>query len=237
MSDQNENPRTPANGTAGTTPADNEPGKGSGTGQPPNGEQPTEDWKAKHDDLSKRYEHSSAEGIRLSKEIQTFKESEIAGRARLATLEKELQELQEVAKGSNPQGYDAVQMRRKYDDISSQLAAMKEGQELDRFVASDPTAAKHRDALRDLGRAFPGRSYGDLWSTHFAAVIEAEKVLAEGKKARGEAAPDSGKGTSTGEPSGEGKIGGYSQDAFNKLPLAKRREVLLKNGINEVVPA
>lgn len=224
------NSRTSEEGTEETakssTSKESEAEKGSGEGQ--STEEQT-DWKS-------RYDESSREAHRLLSETKVLKEQQIADRARLATLEKEMRELDEVAKSVNPQNYDANLMRKQYDKLASDLASIKEEQELDRFLTTVPIAGKYRESLRDLGRAFPGKGYSEIWNTHFFAIAEAEKVLAETKKTREEAGGERGKGTSTGELSSTSKIGGYTIEQFNKLTLAKRREVLLKEGISEVKP-
>lgn len=235
MPDVNMMTGTPGAGGTGTTPAPADAGNGAGTGQPDNGE--PKDWAKEYESLEARYKESSAEGIRLSKEIKAREDAIIAEKARAANLEKELKEIDEIAKGANPQGYDAHQMRKQYETISTELASIKEVGALDTFTAANPDAAQHREALRDLGRAFPGKDYQTLWTTHFGPVIEANKVLAGQKKARGSAAADDGRGTSTGEPAGKGTIGGYTSEQFNKLPLEKRRDILKKEGIHEVVSA
>lgn len=241
MSEQGTSP-TPAAAaapapTTGQPGAATDAGTGSGTGgQPPEGQQVPVDANA-YKELEVKYGESSKEAKRLAQEYKTAQESIATEKARISALEKELHELGEIAKGANPQGYDAMQMRKQYEDVSKDLAQMKEGQALDAFVAANPDAAAQREALRDLGRAFPGKDYGSLWDSHFSAVIAANKVLADQKKSQAGAAPDGGKGTSTGEPAGSGRIGNYTEEQFNKLPLDQRRDILKKLGVREVVTA
>lgn len=200
-----------------------------GTGNPtPEAEKPeTGGQSAPTVDYEAKFKASQAEAMRLLDDKRRIESEHAQVRERVTGLEKQLKELEDVAKGANPEGYDGHKLRQYVEGLRADLSQMKERQELESFTAANPEAAKYRETLKDLGRAYPGRTYREIWESSLRTVAEAERASAESKAERRNAAPDSGRGTKTGEPASD-NIGGYSLDAFNKLPLEKRKAILAR---------
>lgn len=187
------------------------------------------------EDYAEKFRASSRESLRLLDENRKLMEREAAISAKLSAIETEKRELEELAKGNNPEGYDSLKLRRHIEGLNSEMAQMKERLELDGFVGSVPEAGAYRDTLRDLGRAYPGKSYRDIWETSLKPVAEASAAAKAEKAERRTAAPDMGNGSPTGEPSAE-TICGMSLEKFNKLPLERRKELFRRNNIHYEAP-
>jgi len=196
-----------------STPEANEPETGRQA-------EPTVDYKEK-------FSQSSAEALRIREENRRLQDDMARERVAREALEKEKRELEELARGTNPEGYDNSRLRKHIEELSTGLAQMKERQELADFVGSTPEASKYRDTLRDLGRTYPNRTYSDLWESSLRTVADAERTATEARAERKKAEPDSGRGSTTGEPNAE-LIGGYPLEKFNKLPMEKRKEIFKK---------
>lgn len=206
-------PTAEAEGTGNPTPE----GEGEGTSEGQS--EPTVDYREK-------FANSAREAQRLLDENRTRLSELAQAKAQNAEMERKMRELEDLARGNNPEGYDSMQLRSHIERLGTDLAQMKERQELEEFVRQHPEADKYRDTLRDLGRAYTGKSYRDIWDTSLKSVAEAERLAGEAKDDRRKSAPESGRGR-TGEPS-KGTIGGYTLDKFNSLPVDKRREILKK---------
>lgn len=147
-------------------------------------------------------------------------------KARADKLQQERDEALGRLKDEMPETYDNLTLKKTLDENTRQLAELKEKAMLDDFVSAEPIAKDYREALKAHARAFPQKPLADIWNISFKDVAEARKAEVEAKSTRKkESQPD--KGGSTREL-GESTIGGYTEEEFNKLPLAKRGEILDK---------
>jgi len=78
--------------------------------------------------------------------------------------------------------------------------------------------------LKRLGRAFPDKSYEDLWNENFKPFVGEGDESVEGKQAQKKLQPEKGDGTMS-----EMTSAGMTLSEFRKLPLAKRKAILMKN--------
>lgn len=152
----------------------------------------------------------------------------------IPTLESKITELEEALKSNNPEKYDNLKIQSELAETRQQLAEILEKSALDDFISENPLAKSYRDRLKTLGRAFPTKSLDDLWSENFKDIAEVkaenkDKITDKKKKSQS----DKGKGSPTKELSGQ-TIAGMPVEEFNKLSVAKRRELLDKHNITGV---
>lgn len=157
--------------------------------------------------------------------------SELEGvRATESELTKQLAELRKVAEGQNPEGLSLHDLQTSLEKTTRELALVKEEKLLDDFEKTAPLASGKREALRSLSRANPKETLQKLWDDHLKAgaeAAEAARVARETSQKKGQG--EKGKGTSGREPQGD-TIGGYPLAEFNKLPVAKRKQILQQVG-------
>ena len=96
------------------------------------------------------------------------------------------------------------------DFIKKELLLQNEETNISAFVAENPSAREHKEALKDLGRKHPSMSYQDLYAWKFGSK--------PGKSTQVE--------TGDGSQDRAGKIN--DDKAFNKLTLSERRSKLSK---------
>lgn len=188
------------------------------------------DWEADDNPYKIRYGESTREFQRLSKELQDSHGTSLKDKADRERLESELATLGAKLKEEKPEAYDNLAMKKALDGTARQLAELKEAQELDGFTSSEPLAKSYREALKSHARANPNLSLQDIWNRDFKEVAETKAQIEKDKATRKtKSRTDDGKGSSTADPTDK-RIGGYTEAEFNKLPVAKRREVLIKLG-------
>lgn len=180
-------------------------------------------------DYEKRYADSTREFQRLQIKLKEGEALTARERQRAEDLQRERDDAFERLKAEQPETFDTLTIKKQLDSTTQQLAELKEKAQIDDFIAEEPLAKQHREALKNFGRAFPGKSLGDIWNENFKDIAEAQVALKEGKKSR-TVASQPAKGGATAEP-GKKTIGGYSEEEFNKLPVMKRRDILTKAGI------
>ena len=186
----------------------------------PKEDKPVVDWESDENPYKKRYGDST-------REIQ---ENLLPKTKQVDKLLEENAALLEKLKAEKPEVFDNVALQKQLKDNTEKLALIQEKSMLDEFVADNPLAKPFRSKLQSLARAFPDKSIADLYNENYKDVAEAKKEDGDKdlqKKRDGQG--DKGKGA-TKEPT-DGKIGGYSLDEFNKLPVAKRRQIALENGL------
>lgn len=211
-------------GTQEGADAGDDKGEDEGDGIDPDTGEPI-DYKAK-------FAASTTENQRILQEHETLNRTISERDTKIADLIKDLEETRKIAEGKNPEGLTAVEAQRRLETTTRELALLKEAQALDQFVSGNALAKDYRATLQQLGRANPTTPLQQLWDIHLKDGAEAKAAAAKTKadaikKGQG----DRGRGTSTREPSGGSKaLGGHTQAEFDKLPVAKRRDILIKAG-------
>ncbi len=191
------------------------------------------DWESEDNPYKKRFAGSTKEFEEFYK--PKFKELEgltAQEKARAEELQKTNEELLAKLKDEKPDTYDNVTLQKTLEKNSRELAEMKEKALLDDFISDTPEAKAYREALKSHARAFPTKPIADIWNESFKEIATAKKENAAKETTRQkESQPDKGDGGTTTDPS-EAKIAGYTQKEFDALPVSKRREILVKNGIS-----
>lgn len=191
--------------------------------------------------LKEKFGASTAGAQALLTENTTVKGERDTANGKIATLEKDIADLRLIAEGKNPEGLKAADAQAQLATMGQELALLKEGQALDSFEKSVPLATgKVRESLKALARANPKESLQKLYEDHLKAGAEATAAAEKARKdALKKGAGDKGKGTSTREPAGGGNTvsgtkgdTGLTLEEFNALPVAKRKGLIEKYGIN-----
>lgn len=189
----------------------------------------SQEWKKKFSD--------SASGVqKLLDEINILKTNSDQSQAKEEELNKKIEELTKLAEGKNPEGLKASELQTQLSKLTQDHALLKEDKELDSFEKTVPLASTKREALKALARANPKEKLQKLWDDYLKAGAEAEAIALKKKKDDlKKGAGDKGNGTSTREMAtgqtvvtDSGHDTGYSLEDFNKLPVAKRKELLAK---------
>jgi hypothetical protein len=121
----------------------------------------------------------------------------------------------EKLKQDDPAAYVREVQGRELKEIKDRQLAQEESVKVNEFVKSIPEAEKHADALKRLGRVYPKKSYQELWDENFGSAFSRDRH------------PEGGEGSISGEPTGD-ELGAE----FDKLPLAKRKEILKRKGLS-----
>ena len=125
---------------------------------------------------------------------------------------------------SNPEKYDAIRTKKELGELREKMLLQEEKGAVDDYLESNPKAVAHKESLKRLGRAFPGRSYEDLWTENFKPFVGEDTGSAEEIKAKKKSQPEKGDGTMS------EMAGGMTLADLRKLPLEKRKAILMKMG-------
>lgn len=240
-----------------TTNADDDKGAGTGEGGSAGGDggadalTPDKDGKVTHPEskelvepivVATYYRDQFAASTRGAQELLTkISTADEAHKGEIGTLTKKVEELTKLAEGKNPEGLSALEIKDKLEQTTRELVVLKETQNLDAFEKTNPLATgKQRESLKALARANPTTALQDLWDTHLKPGAEATAAADKAKKdALKKGAGEKGKGTSTREPASSGTtVAGSRGDTgltlaeFNAKPVAERRALMEKYGIN-----
>jgi len=180
-------------------------------------------------DYQERYAESTREFQKLHAQMKENEALTEQQRSRVTQLETERDEALSRLKEEHPEAYDNATLHKAVTDSNRQLAELKEKVELDSFITENPIAKEYREALKQHARAFPNKSLADIWETGFKTVAETTAKAQETKAANQKVTqPEKGKVT---PELGTKMISGYTEAEFNKLPVSKRREILIENGV------
>jgi len=174
-------------------------------------------------DYKTKFSASTREAQRLAAELK-LAEARIAEKeAAASVLAKEKEEMERRFADQNPEAYDQIKTSKEMATIKEKLLLQEERIALEDFTKGNPEAVEHKDALKKLGRAFPGKTYEDIWNETFAPFYEKQEVKAAEDKEK--SMPETGAGS----------VSEVSEDLtlaeINKLPLAKRKAYFKKAGI------
>lgn len=204
-------------------------GKGAGDDINPDTGKPftTEEWREKF--------RASARGANdLLTQKKSLEGERDQAREQIAKLEKDIEDLRKIAEGKNPEGLNLRDLSARLTETSSELALLKENDQLDKFLSGTQIAGANnfKETLRSLARANPKTPIKELWDNNLAVAAKAASAqTTAARDAKKKGASDSGRGTSTREP-GKATVGntGLTLEEFNKLPVGKRRGMLLQEG-------
>lgn len=192
------------------------------------GDTPTPEPTVDKIDYEHKFSESSKEAQRLLQVNREIEEARIEDKVTIQQLQKENEEILNRLKDDNPESFNAYEQKQFAEKQSLELAKLREDMDLRDFISSTPEAVDYEATLRNMRRAFPDKSFTEIFEENFSSVVQAKKELeATTSTARKTTAPETGEGTSTRNPSGD-TIGGYPVAEFNKLPTAKRRSILAK---------
>lgn len=201
----------------------------------PETEEEEVDWESDENPYKQKYSASSKEvNENLLPKIKGFEDTSKKDQSRIEELQNEIQVLSNKLKEEKPEAFDNHNLKKQLDTTSQKLAELLEKSFLDEFIGSVPLAKDYREALRSQARANPTVSLEQIWNSFFKEGAEAKAKLAEAQKGKQKKSkPETGEGSSTTEPS-QNKVFGspYTQAEFDKLPVKKRREYLIKAGVS-----
>ena len=176
-----------------------------------------------------KFKASSKEAQRLVGENKDLKKINDENMAKLKELEAEKVKLEATLKDENPEKYDAVKTKDELNSIKKDLVEQKEMNEINDFVIEVPEAKDHRSTLRKLGRSYPNQSYQEIWDSVVKPLMDAgAKLSGTSKTQKKESQPETGKGSKDQSPDD------FNLEAFNKLPLAKRKAYFKKMKIGDL---
>ena len=174
-------------------------------------------------DYKEKFAASTTEAQRLVTENKLLQSEAEKSKGRYSALETEKAEMEKRFAEENPEKYDAVKTRKDLSELREKILMQEEKGAVDDYIQSNPKAAAQKDSLKRLGRAFPDKTYEELWTENFKPFVsdgDGSATETEAKKSQPE------KGDSTMSE----MVGGMSLSDFRKLPLAKRKAILIKQG-------
>lgn len=176
-------------------------------------------------DYKEKFAASTAEAQRLAIENKTLQGEIEKGQGRYSTLEADKNEMEKRFADEDPEKYDSIRTRKELSDLKEKMLLQEERGAVDDYIKSNPKAEGQKEALKRLGRAFPDKTYTELWNENFKPYIpEGDGSDEDDKKVKTKSAPEKGDGTIT------EMVGGITLEEFRKLPLAKRKAILIKQG-------
>ena len=180
-------------------------------------ETPEIDYKAK-------FSASTSEAQRLATENKVLQGEAEKAQGRYSTLETEKSDMEKRFAEENPEKYDAIKTKKDLSELREKMLLQEEKGAVDDYLESNPKAVAHKESLKRLGRAFPDKSYEDLWNDNFKPFVGEGKESTEEKEAQEKSQPEKGDGTMSEMTKGK------TLTDFNKLSLEKRKAILMKNG-------
>lgn len=193
-------------------------------------------------DYKKKFSESSSEALRLLDINKTLEKSKTEDGATITGLKSEKEALEKILKEKDPEGFEELKTRIASETAIRENIILKQDKKLDGFISATKGAEDHREALRQHMLANPDKTLDAIWKDHgFQSLAEASNTgdgegdnskknkSGEGDSSGEDTSTEDGKGTSTSDPA-QDTIGGVSTKEFNKLPLAKRKAILAKEG-------
>lgn len=174
-------------------------------------------------DYRAKFAASTTEAQRLV-EANKLLEAQVAEeKATAARLAKEKEEMERRFADQNPEVYDQIKTTKEMAEIKEKLLLQEERTAIEEFTKTIPEAEAHKDALKKLGRAFPDKSYLDIWNETFKPFYDKTAAAVEEDKKK--SMPESGAGSISEVATEE-----LSLAEVNKMPLAKRKAYFKKKG-------
>lgn len=167
------------------------------------------------------YKEPTIPKYRFDEVNQARKEAEQRARKieELEALGYSVEEIKEFVKEQikgNPEALDGVKLKKTLASTQQQVAQLAETVELNDFVRTNPEAGQFQSQLARLKKAFPEKSFHELYQETF------EPIKARMKP---KVSAETGRGSST-----TMKTAGISVDDFKRLSPDKQSEYLKKLG-------
>lgn len=177
-------------------------------------------------DYKQKFADSTREAQRLSTENKILQGEVEKGQGRYSTLETEKADMEKKFADDSPEVYDSIKTKKELGELREKILLQEEKGAVGDYIESNPKAAAHKESLKRLGRAFPNKTYEDLWNENFKPFVDDTVGSAEEIKAKKKSQPEKGDSTIS------EMVGGMTSADFRKLPLAKRKAALMKQGGN-----
>ena len=175
----------------------------------------SESSKGEIKELKEKFANSFKEVERYRKEIIPSYESRLREeQEKREVIEKEYKDWVKNLEDDDPDKSRLWKMEKTVQELKQETLLNKEKTEIAAFLQLVPKAEPFKEALQGLGRAYPTKSYSELWTEMLESNLGKEITQLE-----------TGKGSRTKEPSGGTEI---DLKEFGKLPLAKQKQVLKK---------
>lgn len=177
-------------------------------------------------DYKRKFAESTKEVQRILAERKAEQSALREKEARLEQIVKEKAELEALVQTENPAGYESHKMANELNELKKTVLLQKEKDAINEFVADNPDAKAHKDALKTLGRANPDKSYDEIYNQFIKPIYEAGKSEAEAKKLiKKQTQPESGSGSAEKTPVAT------DDNDFNNLSLDERKRRLKAMGL------
>ncbi len=170
-------------------------------------------------DYRVKFSESSREALRLLDEKKALEQSISERDQKISAYEKQLESL----KADNPDLAKVIDLENTVNELKKDAALGKEERSLNEFIKEVPDAESFKEAIRKLGRIEPTKSYKEIFSEHFSAVVG---KISDDVARQNSQQVETGKGSISTDPDST-----LDAKEFNKLPLEKRRDIFKKMGL------
>jgi len=177
-------------------------------------------------DYKVKFSESTRENQRIREENQALEDELEEARANSKRLEESLRSNLKELEETDPASAEVIKIKQKLAGLEKSNLLEKEARVISEFIERNPQAKDDREALKALMRANPRKSAEQLYERHLKPAYN-RGVDAGANKLRKQksAKPETGKGSKTGEPTGE------FPDGFNSWSLDKRKAYFKRKGI------
>jgi len=175
-------------------------------------------------DYKQKFAASTTEAQRLATENKLLVGEAEKAQGRYSTLETAMAEMEKKFASEDPEKYDAITTKKSLSELTQKMLLQEEKGAVDDYTKSNPNAVAHKEALKRLGRAFPDKTYEELWIENFKPYVLDEDMSTKEKEANKKSQPEKGDNAMS------DMTKGMSLEDFRKLPLNKRKAILMKNG-------
>jgi len=173
-----------------------------------------------------KFSESTKENQRIMAENKATQERLARIEAHASTLEEEKAELERQLRSEKPDSFEAIQVKKELNELKRDIILQKERDAINDYVDSNPEAARHKEALKSLGRANPTLSYSEIYDRMIKPVYEAGmKDYEEKQKIKKQIQPETGRGSVEKGPDEE------KEENFSNLSLEERRRKFKAMGL------
>jgi predicted RNase H-like nuclease (RuvC/YqgF family) len=224
--EEEKNTQTSAEETEETTEEQSTEGT-EGESEGTSGNDGDTEGEGKEVDYKTKFSESSKEALRLLNEKKAIEGELGEVREKLSKLEAEREELTRERESEDPDQARINKLERNIGELSKEILSSKQEREYLEFAKSVPEAETVKDALKRLHSISPKKSFSDLWNENFKALADKVGTAAvEKQKSVKKSQVASGKGSTSSDPLSVD----IDTEAFNKLSIAQRKEILKKRG-------
>ena len=178
-------------------------------------------------DYKEKFGASTRENQRIMNEHKATQEKLREQEARLAELAQEKQEIEARLQDEKPEVYDTLKVSKELNELRKDVVLQKEKTAIEDYVANNPDAKQHKEALKSLGRANPSKSYDEVYNDFIKPVYESGIKDYEAKKLiNKQTQPESGKDSADKSP-----IGVDDLSELNSKSLEERKRFFKSKGM------